>query len=191
MTLNTEIPAGKEHLRRVRMLYSLGDFQQALSAYDFLLECDLDKTYSVAELRRFRCYETNMIVSYARPFLTSKGDMPKLSMKMIGADLSVADRELHDALLQRRHKVVAHSDEEFMRMAVEPFTMEMPDGDPLHVFIPTFDEGMEFIGMGLYPVGDLIRKLMQSLMNTLWEQAQEDPERVRVLLNVQEQNTSK
>jgi hypothetical protein len=44
----------------------LNDLQQALSAREFLYECDETQTYSKIELRRFRCYETTLVVAYAR-----------------------------------------------------------------------------------------------------------------------------
>ena len=50
--------------RRRRLLYSLNDLQQALSACEFLYECDETHTYSKIELRRFRCYETTLVVAY-------------------------------------------------------------------------------------------------------------------------------
>jgi hypothetical protein len=57
-----------------RIIYSLWDFQQALSAITFLLEeCDFGAKYHFVELRKFRCYETNIIVSFTRPFETSRG----------------------------------------------------------------------------------------------------------------------
>ncbi len=46
------------------MIYSLGDLELALSAAAFLSEVDSDKTYNKVELRRFRCYETTVIVAY-------------------------------------------------------------------------------------------------------------------------------
>jgi hypothetical protein len=73
--------------QRLRLLYSLGDFQLALSACEFLSECDADKKYSKIELRRFRCYETAMVTAYTRPFSQSKGMVPKLSLEMTGVQL--------------------------------------------------------------------------------------------------------
>jgi hypothetical protein len=50
------------------------DFQQALSAATFLLEeVDHSTKYPLAEIRRFRCYETAMVIAYARPFSKRKG----------------------------------------------------------------------------------------------------------------------
>ena len=81
----------KQHAerRRRRLLYSLNDLQQALSACSFLYECDEQGTYSKSELRRFRCYETTLVVAYGRPFSQPlAGGIPPLSTKMIGLKLS-------------------------------------------------------------------------------------------------------
>ncbi len=73
--------------RRRRLLYSLNDLQQALSACEFLYECDETNTYTKIDLRRFRCYETTLVVAYTRPFTQSRGAAPPLTMKMAKASL--------------------------------------------------------------------------------------------------------
>lgn len=50
-----------------RLMLSGRDFQQALSAATFLYE-EMDDARGLPALRRLRCFETNMVVSYARPF---------------------------------------------------------------------------------------------------------------------------
>jgi hypothetical protein len=85
--------------RRRRLLYSLNDLQQALSACSFLYECDEEGTYSKAELRRFRCYETTLVVAYGRLFSQPlTGGIRPLSTKMIDLKLSRERRALHDRL---------------------------------------------------------------------------------------------
>ena len=54
--------------RRQRLLYSLNDLQQALSASAFLHELDEGEEYSKVDLRRFRCFETTLVIAYTRPF---------------------------------------------------------------------------------------------------------------------------
>lgn len=62
-----------------RLMISSHDFQQALSAATFLLEeVEESAKYSLPELRRFRCYETNMVIGYARPFSMAKGKVGPL-----------------------------------------------------------------------------------------------------------------
>jgi hypothetical protein len=112
--------------RRRRLLYSLHDLQQALSACEFLRECDDTQKYSRAELRRFRCYETALVIAYTRPFTQSRGEALPLSMKMTNLKLSVDRRALHDRLVEMRNKIVAHSDSEMMRMTIQPFVTRTP-----------------------------------------------------------------
>ena len=70
-----------------RIVYSIWDFQQALSALTFLMaDCDLDGRYSKVELRRFRCYEAQVIISFCRPFVESRGSN-SLSLKKLGMRL--------------------------------------------------------------------------------------------------------
>lgn len=101
------------------MLYSLNDLQQALSACEFLYECEESGLYNKIELRRFRCYETTLVVAYTRPFSQSRGETLPLTMKMIGLKLSKERRALHDSLVEMRNKIMAHSDSEMMRMTID------------------------------------------------------------------------
>jgi len=166
------------------MLYSLGDFQLALSAYDFLLECDPDKTYSTKELRRFRCFETTMVIAYSRPFTATKGNSPKLSLKMTGAELSQEEKALHHEIIESRNTVMAHSDHEFMRMAVETFPVEMQDNrQPINMFVANYDEGLSFIGKKLLAVGELLHKLHGSLHRSLIHQSHDDPDKLNIRIN--------
>lgn len=128
--------------RTLRLFYSLRDFGLALSAFDFFMEADETAKYSHIELRRFRCYLDEAVISYCRPFTQAHG-MPLLSF----ADLKIAptpeQQDLHDRLMTYRHKVVAHSDVERMRIAVtamKPFD----DKDVLMPIMNT-DEALEFI----------------------------------------------
>ena len=58
----------------LRLMMSALDFRHALSAATFLLEdVDWTKSYRSEELLRFKCYETTMVVSYARPYSQARG----------------------------------------------------------------------------------------------------------------------
>ncbi len=81
-----------------RAIYSIWDFQQALSALTFLLdECDYSARYTNVELRRLRCFETSAIVSFARPFEVGRGGQA-LSLKALGIVLSTEERKLKQRL---------------------------------------------------------------------------------------------
>lgn len=128
--------------QKLRLFYSLRDFQLALSALDFYLEVDEGQHYSVIQLRRFRCYLDEAVISYCRPFTTASG-LPLLSFKRIGLKPTQEQHALHDQLMAYRHKVVAHSDLEKMRMAVSSF--KAFDDKDLWMPILNTDEGLEFL----------------------------------------------
>jgi hypothetical protein len=161
--------------QRLRLLYSLGDFQLALSACEFLYECEADKKYSKIELRRFRCYETAMITAYTRPFSQSRGTIPKLSLKMTGAQLSAEQIELHEKLMTLRNKAVAHSDAEAMRMLSHTSPIDFPDGAQFQLLQAVFDEGLTFIGPELINVNELIHRIFNSTYTKLLKEAQHSP----------------
>lgn len=167
-------------LRRTRQLYSLGDLQLALSAATFLSECDPDKPMSKVELRRFKSYETAMVVAYARPFSAARGTdrIPPLSLKMTGAKLSAEQRALHDRLVGFRNKAFAHSDGDMMRMLVRPMTLDgKEEGETITLIQTVFDEGLTFLGMDLIHVIELMHAIYGALYHQLHLEAQESPEK--------------
>lgn len=153
------------------------DLQQALRACELLSECDEDQKYSRAELRRFRCYETALVISYTRPFTQSRGHALPLSMKMANLKLSDDSRALHDRLVEMRNKIVAHSDNEMMRMTIQPFDVfEGEDGRPaLYMLQTVFDEGITLLGPLLNEVSSLIQQVYQAITRTLYKETQVDP----------------
>lgn len=163
-------------MRRLRMLYSFRDLQLALSAADFLTECDEDDRINRIELRRFKSYETTMVIAYARPFSQSKGKVPPLTLKMTGVQLDEKEQALHDLLIEKRNKAVAHSDSDFMRIVVKLHHLDIREGETMPFFETVFDEGIDFLGWDLLKVIDLIRKIIAALHNTLIEDARKNPE---------------
>ncbi len=131
-----------EEAVRLKLIYSLRDFQLALSALDFLLEVDEEATYSKIELRRFRCYLETAATAYWRPFATANG-LRALTFEQLGVVPTVAEIELHNRLRVFRNKVVAHSDPERMRVLL---TSTKPFGDhAVQLPIFRFDEGLDFL----------------------------------------------
>jgi len=163
--------------RRRRLLYSLNDLQQALSACAFLYECDEDASYSKVELRRFRCFETTLVVAYTRPFTQSRGGTMPLTMKMVGLKLSDEKRALHARLVEMRNTIMAHSDEEMMRMTTQPFDVSAADGEPPMYLIQTvFDEGITLMGKLLVETNELLHEVYQATVHTLFKELQAKPE---------------
>lgn len=102
-----------------RLMFSSHDFQQALSAATFLLEeVEQSAQYPLAEIRRFRCYETAMVIAYARPFSLAKGEVGPLKWKDTGLSMTAAEKSLHAKLIKHRNTVYGHSDAEFVEMRV-------------------------------------------------------------------------
>jgi hypothetical protein len=166
-----------EDRQRLRLLYSLGDFQLALSAADFLYECDPDKKYSKVELRRFRCYETTAIVSYARPFSKSNGEIPPLPFKkIIAPHLNDGQKQLHWRLIDLRNKVFAHSDEEMMRMVSRTFPITFHDDMEFQFLETVFDEGLTLIGEDARQLINLIRFASHAVVKRLYNEIQEQPD---------------
>ena len=157
-------------------LYSLNDLEQALSACEFLYECEETEKYSKIDLRRFRCYETTLVVAYARPFTQSRGEPAPLTMKMVDLKLSKERQALHDSLMEMRNKIMAHSDSEMMRMTTQTFDVPMHEGEPPMYLIQTvFDEGVTLIGFRLIEINELLREVFHAIYRTLNREAQADP----------------
>ncbi len=134
------------------------------------------QTYNKIELRRFRCYETTLVVAYTRPFSQSRGAVPPLTMKMVGLKLSNEREALHDSLMEMRNKIMAHSDSEMMRMTTQAFDVPMRDGEPPMYFIQTvFDEGVTLVGSLLIKTNELLRQVHHAVYLTLHREAQTDP----------------
>jgi hypothetical protein len=100
-----------------RLLISVRDFQHALSAATFLLaEVDDAGRYRLENLRRFRCYETTMVVAYARPFSRARGGVGPFRFADAGVQASSSEKRLHEKIMKHRNTLYAHSDAEFVEM---------------------------------------------------------------------------
>lgn len=171
------------------MLSALGDFQLALSAATFLQEADENEKYSVAELRRFRCFEQTAIVSYSWPFSQSKGSAPSLSPKKIGLSLSQPEKDLHDGVIRLRNKAIAHSDVELMNFAAATHDMSDLVGKPHFAPLAEFDEGLFFSEwLDQQKFINLISKALDSLCKKLHELAQADPTALNLKIHFPNQN---
>lgn len=147
-----------------RMVIASSDLQTSLSAITFLNEADAEESYSKVELRRYKCYETAFIVSYGRTFTNSKGSRyKKLSLKMIGVELSSKQTELHNKIINARHKKYAHSDMELAHTRIDLHYINVKGVDmPIHHI--QWDEGLDFIDfMENLEIFNLIHKIKLKL----------------------------
>ena len=114
-----------------RLMMSALDFRHALSAATFILEeCDWSKFYANEDLRRFKCYETTMVVAYARPFTTARGHGAPFSWKLIKPDFEIKDSEkaIHERLCECRNQLHAHSDGAASLVHPEIWRTPLPGG---------------------------------------------------------------
>jgi hypothetical protein len=156
-----------------RIIYSGWDFQQALSALTFLMEeCEYDKKYNVVDLRRFRCFETTLIVSFARPFKTGRGRKP-LDLSSIGYELTAEESDLKDKLIRLRDKVVSHSDEEEMEYrtySINPF-----DDHDVKLPIARFQEALYLEEAEIYKIENLLKRINRALAEFQFKEVQSNP----------------
>lgn len=158
-----------------RLVYSNWDFQQALSALTFLCEdCDLEQAYSKVQLRRFKCYENQAIMSFCRPFSTSRAGVD-LSLRLIGVYLTEPEKHLKERLLYLRNKIVAHSDSD--EMHYKGVTIDVGDDVDLQVPLFLYDEGLELGAEERELLDGLIRKLMHGIAEVSVGLCRSNPER--------------
>lgn len=157
----------------VRAIYSTWDFQQALSALTFLLEdCDFGRSYDKVSLRRFRCYESALIVSMARPFeITRSGTT--IGLRALGIFLSDDEKALVSKVLDLRRKIVAHSAEEKMHFRSTTFSVMDGDFNFPHF---QFNERLHLEEYELRRLEVFLKRLKGKLAEFFFEVAQARPE---------------
>jgi len=152
-----------------RLLLSLRDFSHALSATTFIREdVDFEREYDLAELRRFQCYETALVVSYCRPFSESVG-IPSLSYGKLGIKLSPFVKSLHEMLVSKRNRIFAHSDIGAVEQS-QPVVMRSKDwqGRPFTVLLPPkFREGTLLTEAEFEQVSVLVSCVLTAVMRMI------------------------
>jgi hypothetical protein len=115
-----------------RLMMSALDFRHALSAATFLMEeADWETGRSTQEdRRRFKCYETSMVVSYGRPFSTARGKAAPFSWKQLQPEFAMTaeERQMHDMLIDARNKTYAHSDGDHSDITASIWRSELGNG---------------------------------------------------------------
>lgn len=131
MQKGASIETAKLSEQLTRLMLSSIDFRHALSAATFLLEeCDWDARYRNEELRRFKCYETTLVVTYSRPFSRSRGRSAPFRWALLGKafELLPEEKVLHDKMIELRNKLHAHSDDDFTSIEPQIWRTKLPNG---------------------------------------------------------------
>lgn len=159
-----------------RLIYSKWDFQQALSALTFLMEeCDFQAQYTSVEFRKFRCYEANLVISFARPFEPSRGQTI-LGLRNIGVQLDPKEIALKEVMLNLHRKVIAHSDEALMHYRGS--THRPLKDSPIALTLFQYVESLYIEEAHCRPLEALLRKLRSSIDKALFDLAQVAPDRL-------------
>ena len=116
-------------LRRYRRLWiSRHDLDEARAAITKIYELDLRRPRRKQADPLLVALTTAMVVSYARPFVHSRGQgevadrtVPGTLLRVLNSD----ERAFHDFLIRMRNREVAHSDAEQLELYLRVF----PDGD--------------------------------------------------------------
>ncbi|GAP25481.1 MULTISPECIES: hypothetical protein [unclassified Gluconobacter] len=158
---------------QIRLVQSLADLQMACSAVEFMCELGDDHLVTRVERRRYRCFEDTAVIAYGRAF-TKANNLPSLSLKQIKIRPNSNERALHERLLERRHKVIAHSDADRQRIS---FTTECFSWENKQVKMPRFDfdDALAFFAERQALVAWL-STLISATSKRLFEQVQSMPE---------------
>jgi hypothetical protein len=161
-----------------RIIYSGWDFQQALSALTFLIEeCEYEKKYSRVDLRRFRCFETTLIVSFARPFKTGRG-REQLDLSAIDFEFTTEECELKDKLIRLRDKVASHSDEE--QMEYRTYSFKPFDDHDVRMPVEQFQEALYLEETEIYKIEKLLHRLTHAIAEYKFKIVQSNPEEFNI-----------
>jgi len=112
-----------------RVLISYIDFEQARAIARIILDEDLHKNYPRENRILLEALNSSMVVAYCRPFSGNRG-IPDLPNRFVRS-LTTAEKEIHEALMEDRKKVIAHSDSEAWNM--RPHYQEI---NGRHILVP-------------------------------------------------------
>lgn len=157
----------KDNTLNKKALYSLlsaqRSFGQAHSSATFILEEVEDgKSYSLADRRKFQCFETTLIIAYTRPFKSSNGTN-KLSIENnLNVSLTETELELHNKILFLRDSIIAHSDKKHLKMSV--INLQDKGRDFL---LPRFDESLYLTISEIELVMDILYNFINNSMKSI------------------------
>jgi len=126
VAVNAEL---EPQLRLYRRLWlSRIDLEEAKATIEEVLKSNLPFPRRKEPSALLTALTTALVVSYARPFVSSRGQSAVAERTVPGSLLRVLtfrERELHDALINMRNREVAHSDADVIDLSIDLF----PGGD--------------------------------------------------------------
>ena len=111
--MNNKIIKGKYDLLKC-ILISFQDFLRASWNASYIIDNKIHKLKPVDNSYLLLSLYESMVISYSRPFLNNKGitNLPNSFTR----ELNKEERKLHNDIITTRNKVVAHSDDEIIKM---------------------------------------------------------------------------
>ena len=118
-----------------RVFQSLVDLNQAHECARQILRRDLYSSQDPSDRALINCLLTALVVSYARPFMKSRGKtmLPKLPSGYLEV-LSEEQKKLHKNLVDLRNQTQAHSDSKALDISIITNTIGTFSYDSIHRF---------------------------------------------------------
>lgn len=117
------------NLRLYRRLWlSRIDLEEARSAISEIIARKLPSPRKWGPSPLLQALTTSLVVSYARPFVNTRGQSAVAEKTVPGSLLRVfssSERAFHDRLMEMRNREAAHTDADILEMYIEVF----PNGD--------------------------------------------------------------
>ncbi len=151
----------------LRLVQSIADLEMCNSALQFMSEWDEDQTV-IHKRRKFRCFEDAAVMAYCRPFSRANG-LQRMTFEAISLVPTEAELDLHKKLLERRDKVIAHSDVDRMRLSLSTLSISVGEFVLPHL---AWDDGLQLYD-DRTAVSGWVRRLISACANLLFENAQE------------------
>ena len=123
-TLTAELEGKMRQYKRVLLSYA--DFKHAKLASSYILDFKLHENYPETSYLILEALNCSMIVAYCRPFSGNGGLVPDLPARILRV-LNPEECAIHDVVMQDRNSVLAHSDDEALR--VEPVVWHVAGHD--------------------------------------------------------------
>ena len=128
MDLQSDLPLTTEQevaaRRYRRLLISRQDLSEALACIDLIDRSGLKRAGSGSHPLELIILTTALVVSYARPFVGTRGSGELADRVLPGSilrPLTRTQRELHDLMIHLRQKEIAHSDVEVLELSFRLF----------------------------------------------------------------------
>ena len=124
MTNNVSAEISGKMRQFKRILLSYADFKHAKLAASVILSDHLHDKYPQESYVLLEALNCSMIMAYCRPFSGNDPSIPDLPARLLQS-LNDSEREIHDAVLYDRNKLLAHSDAD--ALAIEPVIWNIAD----------------------------------------------------------------